>query len=481
MGIPSYFSYVIKHHKKIIKRMQGIPCPLLLIDANSLIYDVIHEGMNVDTREGKGGIKDRVFQKVLALIQKTKSSKTYVAFDGVVPYAKMKQQKQRRYKSYLTKQILNKNEWNTNAITPGTPFMRELDAFMKQACFEHHILFSGSDEEGEGEQKMFSYLRQHPQPCFVYGLDADLIMLSLLHGHLCPIHLYRETKYFSYLKDIQLNVDYVFDVKELAVQVSECIGIPDLKKAVLNYCFLCFFCGNDFLPHFASIQLRNEGLPVLMDIYKSIGSKELVKDRDIQWDNVKELWIALSKVEVELIQKNIEWKLKLKTFANTPEERLNLYPLYDIPEKRLLVEPDAYYPFLVGSVSPSEMCKNYLKMLDWTLAYYHGECKDYYYGYEFHMAPLFGSLIHDIPCFNEPFDYVPSSPLSVYTQLLYVMPYSDYEAFLPAVYRDLAKEYRQLTLLNFPIETSFCKFFWECHVSFPWVPLAELNKRVLSV
>ena len=110
--------------------MQGIPCPLLLIDANSLIYDVIHEGMNVDTREGKGGIKDRVFQKVLALIQKTKSSKTYVAFDGVVPYAKMKQQKQRRYKSYLTKQILNKNEWNTNAITPGTPFMRELDSFM---------------------------------------------------------------------------------------------------------------------------------------------------------------------------------------------------------------------------------------------------------------------------------------------------------------------------------------------------------------
>ena len=83
MGIPSYFSYVIKHHKKIIKRMQGIPCPLLLVDANSLIYDVIHEGTN---GEARGGIKDRVFQKVLALIQKTKASQTYVAFDGVVPY-----------------------------------------------------------------------------------------------------------------------------------------------------------------------------------------------------------------------------------------------------------------------------------------------------------------------------------------------------------------------------------------------------------
>ena len=474
MGIPSYFSYVIKHHKKIIKRMQGIPCPLLLVDANSLIYDVIHEGRHTNIKEG-------VFQKVLALIQKTKAAKTYVAFDGVVPYAKMKQQKQRRYKSYLTKQILDKKEWNTNAITPGTPFMRELDAYMKGLCFEHKILFSGSDEEGEGEQKMFSYLRQNPQPCFVYGLDADLIMLSLLHGHLCPIHLYRETKYFSYLKDIQLNVDYVFEVEALAVQVSECIGIRDLQQAVVNYCFLCFFCGNDFLPHFASIQLRNEGLPVLLDIYKSLGSKDLVKDRTIQWDNVKELWIALSKIEMELIQKNIQWKMKLKTFANSPEERLNLYPLYHITEKRLLTEPDAYYPFLIGAIPPSDLCKNYLKMLDWTLAYYYGECRDYYYAYEFHMAPLFGSLVHDIPCFNEPFDYTPSAPLSVYTQLLYVMPYSDYEAFLPEAYRNLSKEYRQLTLLNFPIETSFCKFFWECHVSFPWVPLAELNKRVLSV
>jgi 5'-3' exoribonuclease 1 len=137
--------------------MKGIPCPLLLVDANSLIYDVIHEG----TYEGaQNDIKEKVFQKVVALIAKTNASRAYVAFDGVVPYAKMKQQKQRRYKSYLTKQILGKKEWNTNAITPGTPFMRELDAYMKHACFEKDILFSGSDEEGEGEQKMFSYLRQ---------------------------------------------------------------------------------------------------------------------------------------------------------------------------------------------------------------------------------------------------------------------------------------------------------------------------------
>ena len=42
MGIPSYFSHVLKNYK-IIKKMIDIKCTYLFIDANSIIYDVIHE------------------------------------------------------------------------------------------------------------------------------------------------------------------------------------------------------------------------------------------------------------------------------------------------------------------------------------------------------------------------------------------------------------------------------------------------------
>jgi 5'-3' exonuclease len=61
------------------------------------------------------------------LRNKVNAPNVFVAFDGVAPLAKMKQQKQRRYKSYLLRTLLKKKTWNTNAITPGTPFMNDLD------------------------------------------------------------------------------------------------------------------------------------------------------------------------------------------------------------------------------------------------------------------------------------------------------------------------------------------------------------------
>ena len=77
----------------------------------------------------------------MKIIDKIKPKFTFVSFDGVVPLAKMKQQKQRRYKSYITKQILNKKNWNTNAITPGTKFMNDLDDYLSSR-FKDNILFN---------------------------------------------------------------------------------------------------------------------------------------------------------------------------------------------------------------------------------------------------------------------------------------------------------------------------------------------------
>ena len=44
MGIPSYFSYIVKNHIAIIKKYvpSVIPVHNLYMDCNSIIYDVIH-------------------------------------------------------------------------------------------------------------------------------------------------------------------------------------------------------------------------------------------------------------------------------------------------------------------------------------------------------------------------------------------------------------------------------------------------------
>ena len=133
MGIPSYFNYVLKNHTKIIKRLNQHNCHELFIDANSIIYDVV--------KQSEENINQRVYDSILELIHKLKPTFTFVAFDGVAPLAKMKQQKQRRYKSWVTKQIIPSNNWNTNAITPGTTFMNDLDIFLNEKCIDYKRMY----------------------------------------------------------------------------------------------------------------------------------------------------------------------------------------------------------------------------------------------------------------------------------------------------------------------------------------------------
>ena len=75
-------------------------------------------------------------------------------------------------------------------ITPGTKFMeklaKNLESFLKTGpVFEGlEVIFSNSNVPGEGEHKIFNYIKNNiknlsDKTISVYGLDADLIMLSM--------------------------------------------------------------------------------------------------------------------------------------------------------------------------------------------------------------------------------------------------------------------------------------------------------------
>ena len=117
------------------------------------------------------------------------SEKVYISFDGVAPVAKLEQQRTRRHKSLLevklNKQLNPKyvESWDKISITPGTNFMCLLN---KSVC-DHftsananansnsnsnsnanantnstsYYIVSGSNEVGEGEHKIFKYMRDN--------------------------------------------------------------------------------------------------------------------------------------------------------------------------------------------------------------------------------------------------------------------------------------------------------------------------------
>ena len=157
-----------------------------------------------------------------------------IAFDGVAPVAKLEQQRSRRYKSWyqniMSRSIFNKSDpdpWNTAAITPGTIFMSELNKMVFQH-FENEksslkVIVTGSNQPGEGEHKLFDYIRVNPEKhrsetTVIYGLDADLIMLSINHLPICPnIYLFRETPHFiqTINSDLEPDANYFLDIPEL--------------------------------------------------------------------------------------------------------------------------------------------------------------------------------------------------------------------------------------------------------------------------
>jgi len=354
MGIPSYFSKIVKAYRHILKEMTYLShVNNLYMDCNSLIYDAVKNNPTYD----KG--KSTEYEKELIRMVCSKidyyvsllnpKTRVFIAFDGVAPVAKLSQQRDRRYKSWYTAQIQRdiegagyKEAWNTSAITPGTNFMRKLNEevveyFGKKmremrnnsnnADHPLEYIISSSSEPGEGEHKIFDYMRRYPEyhnsadtVTLVYGLDADLIMLTLNHLHITKnLYLFRETPEFIKSVDSTLdaNKDYLLDIPELASSIIKYIHNVEDNAAntiesrettdihrITDYILMCFLLGNDFMPHFPALNIRTVGIDILLNVYReTLGktNKYLTEGNKIVWKNVHEFIQHIAKQEDTLL------------------------------------------------------------------------------------------------------------------------------------------------------------------------------------
>jgi 5'-3' exonuclease len=533
MGIPSYFSYIIKNHSNIIRNLdfhrnkQKTIFNHLFIDANSIIYDAYHSLVkeNAIDKMTKEEIENRIIDTVIVSIQKyilyIKPTDTiFIGFDGVAPFAKMEQQRTRRYKSEFLSKMSFKNGsiqapksiWNTTSITPGTNFMNLLSkriiyefALKEQKYAVKQIIVTPSVDPGEGEHKIYDHIRNNMTKqdiVAIYGLDADLIMLSIFQLVYCKnIYVFREAPEFANsvkVNEVSVKLPLFLNIDLLGHSIlSEMDCKYSTYDRVNDYVFLCFLLGNDFLPHFPALNIRTYGIQILIDTYrKCIGNREdrylISKDRKIQWRNVRILLEEIAKHEKEYILNEYSLRDKMEnrkyeqTTEKEKEDMLNNVPVIFRAEEKYISPndlnwEDRYYKILLHETRETanlkNICNNYLEGLEWVYKYYTHGCPDWKWKYNYHYPPLLVDLIHYIPHYETEFILENNSkPFSPYTQLSYVLPVSQFELLPNKISSYLLTNFSSLYSSKLEFKWAFCKFFWESHVDCKPIPLDILEK-----
>ena len=584
MGIPSYFSYIIKNHSNIIRNLKYHNTHAktvfhgLYMDCNSVIYDAVHsveknvpppskyQDPQSQRRHFEQSVIDMVVLRIREYVQTISPTNVlYIAFDGVAPLAKMDQQRARRHKTAFLSSITFDRptqpfvepgtglpeKWNTSAITPGTLFMESLSKRIHHEFHNgkaelakiSHVIVSTSTDVGEGEHKMFAYLRNNAHlddNIAVYGLDSDLIMLSILHSVQCRnIFIFRESPQFSKsVLPVHLRSDIpellFLDIRQLTLSIlgemnrssdpRNVTGIVEYDtQRIYDYILISVLLGNDFLPHMVSLNLRGTGMEELLQLYAEHIAKRRVylvsSDRTILWKNLRYFVGKLAAQEHRNIMSEFEQRAKMakrKYPESTAEEREFLFqktPLVYRGEEEYICPteenwetryyrvcfPESFQGFAESlrrsksaifrgdNVSyenldkTAQVCTNYLEGMEWVFRYYSEGCPHWRWKYHFHYPPLLADLYKHIPenagSLIANISY-PNRPFHPMVQLSYVTPPSSHSLLPNHMVTFLRKRYSELfaTIRETKFTWMFCKYFWESHVILPAIPMHVLEE-----
>jgi 5'-3' exonuclease len=492
MGIPAYYTYLIKKHRKILVELSK--ADHFYIDGNSTIYDVVNSfsfDLTQSMEENELNIILLVVQKIKGYIELVSPQTTTITFDGIAPFAKLCQQRERRFKSHyqnkIKKQIFKKpivsDFWDTAKITPGTPFMKRLTEIIKEH-FVDNVL--ACDVPGEGEHKIFEILRlkgPNNDKHVIYGLDSDLIMLSMLHLDICPnIFLYRETP--LYIKTIDSTLDetqnYFMDISSLSQAI-----LNEMGGNIIDYVFISFMMGNDFMPHFPSLNIRTGGINKIISAYTEtqqiVTIDRLNNNIVIDWENFYQFIHTLSLREEEYIKTEYNLREKKHTFnGDTPEIKWRKYE--NLPNTERSVEKyinpnisnweNRYYDALFDDCNP----KHYIDALIWNLTYYLFGCPDFNWSYPYQYPPLLIDLLPYIPREKQHILWEKKeNTISDIEQLCYVLPKGSLHILPEDIRCKLNPEWY---VEDCDFTWAFCKYFWESHVELPKIDFDVMKKII---
>ena len=276
MGIPHLFRHLAHAYPyaiRVVPPQRSLPsCDALYVDFNGIIHESARDIPSLHRNDHT--VVAASIERLERLVERLQPLCTlFVAVDGAPPRAKMNQQRARRYMAAWRRDTCGSDEWDTNAITPGTAFMEvlsnALELWVDSRCSPKDITVSDAVQKGEGEQKLFSAIKDLPSSnhhsIYVYGLDADLLLMALRSPARDRMCIVRE----------QAEALQLIDIKRLGEGVAKDMAMPaldddmDLIGARLrDFAALCALLGNDFVPALPGLRIREGAVRLLVGAYK---------------------------------------------------------------------------------------------------------------------------------------------------------------------------------------------------------------------
>jgi 5'-3' exonuclease len=495
MGIPYYFYTLTKTYNNIL--LDNLPCnpDIYCMDFNGVIHPVCAK---LETADEELIIKE-LYIKIEHDIALLKPKKTMICVDGIVPIAKMIQQRKRRYLSVFRNKLDNVRPiWDTNAITPGTEFMKKLNTYFKKQIryntLPSAIYFSGSDEYGEGEHKIFAKLKAETEDIaiIINGLDADLIILCLM-SHRKNIYLMREsndTKMYLHIENLRTAI-----IKELTKRWNLDINTVVEKDVIESYCVMCSLLGNDFIPHLLTLNLKADGLDRLISITGTCCNTFglLVQNSIINYMALSDILQNLAKSEDKDIYIETEKYLKYKRhdLHNTANSEFYAIKNKDVIAEKIYSDIEkwrqTYYKYLfhtnitIDSSVINMACSEFIKGIYWTYAYYKQKPHDntWYYPYEY--PPSIKDIANYTQGNSEPIIIDKHISLTTNIQLMIVLPHesknlidSRYQKFMEDTKYGLCHLYPK----SYSIRTYLKTHLWECAPCLPIINIEQIRKHI---
>ena len=545
MGVPGFFIWLIKKYKKEqfffnIKNNKIINVDAIYFDTNCLLHPQCFKILAENSKlTDKIKLENKMIEECVKylnhIIEATNPSKLiYISIDGVAPTSKIKQQRMRRFKSVKTKVLYNnikkkhKKEigvdWNNSAITPGTEFMKKITAriieFCKTSIHRKKIIFSSANTPGEGEHKILQYIRNNntkDMTNVIYGLDADLIFLALSLDHE-NVYLLREADQLNQSKTDELLYVSIDKLKQCIFTEFKSLldNSEKLSKTsvIRDFIFICYFLGNDFLPHIPSIDIkcysRNviNGLDLLIraycHVYNNIEENIiLLEDDDINYNQqfLQMFLEYLSSFENDFFVQlyNNKNKNYYKCRSNDPYER-EIYKIENLKFKinnNIKLGKDSsnewkyrYYSTYYHCQDNQEeninyACRKYFEGLAWVAKYYFKKCSSWEWYFPYDHAPFISDLGTFLKKINiNKFDFNLGKPLKPVVQLLSVLPpQSSY--LLPHKYRYLMlKDISPIINLypcDYKLDMLYKRKYWQCIPILPDLDIDEIKNSIKKI